>query len=40
MRRILIPLVFVALLTLAAVAPVAASGPDSEHKDGGCDYAI
>ena len=40
MRRILIPLVFVALLTIAAVVPVAASGPDSDHKNGGCEYSI
>ncbi len=41
MRRILIPLVFVALLTIAAVMPVAADGSggaDQEHS-GGCDYS-
>ncbi|MDE0822733.1 MAG: hypothetical protein OSB07_02010 [Dehalococcoidia bacterium] len=38
MRRFLIPLVFVALLTIAAVVPVAASTPDSapSHSSGGC----
>ena len=39
MRRILIPLVFVALLTIAAVIPAAASGPnDTKDLSGsGCD---
>ena len=32
MRRILIPLVFAALLTIAAVIPAAASGP-TDTKD-------
>ena len=41
MRRILIPLVFVVLLTIAAVVPVAADGgtKDSGHPGGGCDYS-
>lgn len=42
MRRILIPLVFVALLTVATVVPVAAGGgnPAPAHDDKvGCDYA-
>ena len=39
MRRIIVPLVFVALLTIAAVIPVAASGPESVEKNGGCDYS-
>ena len=40
MRRIIIPLVFVALLALAVVAPVAASGGDSDGKHpGGCEYS-
>ena len=42
MRRILIPLVFVALLTAATVIPVAAGGnsPAPAHDDKvGCDYA-
>jgi len=40
MRRILIPLVFVALLTIAAVMPVAAGGTDSEGKQAGvgCEF--
>ena len=40
MRRIIIPLVFVALLTIAAVIPVAADGGNAAPKyDGvGCDY--
>ncbi len=40
MRRILIPLVFAALLTVAAVMPAAASGPDEtkQHTGSGCDY--
>ena len=40
MRRIIIPLVFVALLTIAAVVPVAAEGGDSDgkHTGGGCEY--
>ena len=39
MRRILIPLIFAALLTVAAVMPAAASGPDEtrEHNGSGCD---
>ena len=40
MRRIIVPLVFVALLTIAAVVPVAASGPNSVEKSGGCEYSI
>ena len=38
MRRFLVPLVFVALLTIAAVVPVAASGPDASpfHSSGEC----
>ena len=42
MRRILIPLLFAAILTVAAVIPAAASGPD-EPKDkygAGCDQAV
>ncbi len=41
MRRILIPLLFVALLTIAAVMPVAADGgkSDASHP-GGCDYSV
>ena len=41
MRRILIPLVFAALLTVAAIVPAVASGPDEtkEHYGAGCDYA-
>ena len=40
MRRIIIPLVFVALLTIAAVIPVAADGGNAvpKHDGGGCDY--
>ena len=40
MRRIIIPLVFVALLTIAAVIPVAAdSGSPAPKYDGdGCGY--
>ncbi len=40
MRRILIPLVFPALLTVAAIMPAAASGPDDtkEYSGSGCDY--
>ena len=40
MRRILIPLLFVALLTVAAVIPVAADeGNAAPKQDGvGCDY--
>ena len=39
MRRILIPLIFAALLTVAAVMPAAASGPDGteKHAGSGCD---
>lgn len=42
MRRILIPLLFVALLTVAAVMPVAAEGGDGdkEHNGAGCDYSV
>ena len=41
MRRILIPLVFVALLTIAAIVPVAADGgSDDSHPVGGCDYSV
>jgi hypothetical protein len=40
MRRILIPLVFVALLTIAAVMPAAASGPqETDEQHSGCDFA-
>ena len=41
MRRIIIPLVFVALLTIAAVVPVAADGggSDGSHPGGGCEYS-
>ena len=40
MRRIIIPLLFVVLLTVAAVAPVAADGGGSDGKHpGGCDYS-
>ena len=40
MRRILIPLIFAALLTVAAIVPVAASGPDGteKHAGSGCDF--
>ena len=41
MRRILIPLIFAALLTVAAVVPAAASGgdgSDGKHYGSGCDY--
>ena len=40
MRRILIPLVFAALLTIAAVIPAAASGPDTpqEPMNSGCMF--
>jgi hypothetical protein len=40
MRRILIPLVFAALLTVAAIMPAAASGPDGteKHSGAGCDF--
>ncbi len=40
MRRIIIPLVFVALLTIAAVIPVAADGGNAapKHDGVGCDY--
>ncbi len=42
MRRIIIPLVFVALLTIAAVVPVAADGggSDGSHPGGGCEYSV
>ena len=40
MRRILIPLVFVVLLTVAAVIPVAADGgSDGNDTKVGCDYS-
>ena len=40
MRRFIIPLVFVALLTIAAVVPVAADGGGSGGSHpGGCDYS-
>ncbi len=41
MRRIIIPLVFVVLLTIAAVVPVAAGGGDSgeKHSGSGCEYS-
>ena len=40
MRRILIPLVFAALLTIAAIVPAAASGPADAPKQygDGCGY--
>ena len=42
MRRIIIPLVFVVLLTIAAVMPVAAEGGDSggKYSGGGCEYSM
>ena len=42
MRRIIIPLVFVLLLTIAAVVPVAAGGgeADVKHMGGGCEYDL
>ena len=42
MRRIVIPLVFVALLTIASVIPAAASGPqtpDGKDSHSGCDFS-
>lgn len=41
MRRILIPLVFAALLTIAAVIPAAASGPADVPKQygDGCSFS-
>ena len=41
MRRIIIPLVFVVLLTIAAVVPVAAEGgsPGDKHPGSGCEYS-
>ena len=41
MRRFIIPLVFAALLTIATVIPVAASGGDSgaDHSKGLCPYS-
>ena len=41
MRRILIPLVFAALLTVAAIMPAAASGPAEAPKQygDGCGYS-
>ena len=42
MRRIIIPLVFVALLTIAAVMPVVAqdSDPADRPPKVGCDYSV
>ncbi len=42
MRRFLIPLVFVVLLTVAAVVPAAASAPDQApaHSGPGCGGKI
>ncbi len=42
MRRFLIPLVFVLLITLAAVIPVAASGDGDakDHTDKECSYGF
>ena len=42
MRRIIIPLVFVALLTIATIVPVAADGggKDSSNPGGGCEYSL
>lgn len=41
MRRIIIPLIFVALLTVAAVMPVAADGgSDDNHSKSGCDFSV
>ena len=42
MRRVLIPLVFVVLLTIAAVVPVAADGGGSDSKSpgSGCEYSM
>ena len=41
MRRVIIPLVFVVLLTIAAVVPVAAEGgePGGKHSGSGCEYS-
>ena len=41
MRRIIIPLVFVALLTIAAVMPVVADGGDAgdSYPKVGCEYS-
>ncbi len=39
MRRIIIPLMFVALLTIATVVPVAADGVSGGNHSGGCDYS-
>lgn len=41
MRRIIIPLVFVALLTIAAVMPVVADGGDAGdgYPKVGCEYS-
>ena len=41
MRRFVIPLVFVALLVMAAVLPVAASGgdPSTKPSDHSCPYS-
>lgn len=41
MRRIIIPLVFVALLTIAAVMPVVAqeNGDPDRLPKAGCDYS-
>ena len=42
MRRFLIPLVFVVLLTVAAVMPAAASAPDEApaHSGPGCGGSL
>ncbi len=42
MRRVIIPLVFVALLTMAAIVPVAADDgkSDGSHPGGGCEYSM
>ena len=42
MRRFLIPLVFLVLLTVAAVVPVAANSPDEApaHSGPGCGGSI
>ncbi len=39
MRRILIPLVFVVLLTIAAVMPVTAGSGTPVNEHVGCDYS-
>ena len=38
MRRFLIPLLFVGLLTIAATVPVAADGPETDKPKVGCDF--